>query len=190
MPDAVETVCGGDALDPQRRPERVDSIFAGADDNGDTQVDEPLPSASGGFDCDGDGYTGSAEDHIYSYLPQTTGDQKTCQEYDLAFPNTNPDVKPSLRWPSDFYKASAPVNSLNRITISDVLSFVAPVRYFGTNIGANPGDVRWDLVPGPGITLTDINVTDVLALVAGPSGNPPMLGGVRAFGGPACPWPP
>jgi len=33
-------------------------------------------------------------------------------------------------------------------------------------------------------------VNDLTALLAGSSGNPPMLGGARAFNGPACPWAP
>jgi len=191
--DADETACGSDPLDvipPLSRPERVDGVFAGVDDDGDIAVDEALPGGASGFDCDGDGYKGSAEDHVYSYLPQTNGDQKTCQEYDLSHPNPNVDIKPSKRWPSDFNKALSPLNSFNRITINDLTPFLAPVRYFGTNMGANPGDVRWDLSPGPGLFLTDINIVDLTALIAGPTGNPPMLGGARAFGGPACPWPP
>jgi hypothetical protein len=31
---------------------------------------------------------------------------------------------------------------------------------------------------------------DLTALIAGASGFPPMLGGVKAFNGPACPWAP
>ena len=88
--DAAEPPCEGDPLDvtpPLSRPERLDGPFAAVDDDGDTQIDEPLPGGVANFDCDGDGYTGSAENHVFSYLAQTNGDQKTCQEYDTAFPN-------------------------------------------------------------------------------------------------------
>ncbi|HEV8574466.1 MAG TPA: choice-of-anchor Q domain-containing protein, partial [Dehalococcoidia bacterium] len=72
--DIAEGPCGGDPLDvtpPLSRPERVDGTFAGVDDDGDTEVDEALPGGTANFDCDGDGYTGAAEDHVYMYLPQT-----------------------------------------------------------------------------------------------------------------------
>ena len=70
-------------------PERVDGIFAGVDDDGNDGADEALPIGASAFDCDGDGYTGAAEDNVYSYVPQTDGDQKTCQEYDAAHANPN-----------------------------------------------------------------------------------------------------
>ncbi len=66
-------------------------------------------------------------------------------------------------------------------------------RYLNTNVGTHPGDVRWDLVPGKGPFLKDINIQDLTALIAGQTGFPPMLGGkgtVKAFNGPVCPWPP
>lgn len=173
------------------RPERVDGGFAGLDDDGDGDVDEPLPAGAEAFDCDGDGYTGAAEAHVYSYVPQADGDQKTCMEYDLSHPNPNADTKPSLRWPSDFSKTTGILDSLNRINVLDITSFLAPVKYMGTDVGTNAGDVRWDLVPGKGIFPTDININDLTSLIAGASGSPPMLGGARAFGspGPLCPWP-
>ena len=99
--DADEGTCGSNPLDGASRPERVDGPFAGVDDDGDTQVDEALPPGAANFDCDGDGYKGSAEDHVFSYLPQTNGDQKTCQEYDATFPNPALHIKPSKRWPAD-----------------------------------------------------------------------------------------
>jgi hypothetical protein len=171
-------------------PERVDSVFADVDEDGDTEVDEALPPGASVADCDGDGYTGGAEDHVFSYLPQTGGDQKTCQEYDSEHPNTAPDTNPSKRWPSDFNNATSAPNSFNRITISDLTSFLGPVRYLGTDVGGHAGDVRWDLLPGEGSLATDINIQDLTALMSGAPGNPRMMGGVRAFGGPACPWAP
>jgi CSLREA domain-containing protein len=190
--DAIETACGANPLDGGSIPERVDGAFAGVDDDGNDGVDEALPAGSGSFDCDGDGYSGSIEDHVYSYAAQTDGDQKTCQEYDGAYPNASADIKPSLRWPSDLNKVQFPLDSFNRISVQDLTSFLAPVYYLGTDVGTNPGDVRWDLLPGPGIFSTDINIQDLTALIApaAASGAPPMLGGVRALGGPACPWPP
>jgi hypothetical protein len=193
IPDGDEAACGSDPLDvtpPLSRPERLDAAFAGADDDGDTQIDEALPGGAGGFDCDGDGYTGDDESHVYSYLPQMSGDQKTCQEYDLTHPNPNPDTKPSRRWPSELNKSAGPPDSFNRVNILDITSLLAPVRYFGTDVGSNPGDVRFDLRPGPGLFMEDINIEDLTALLAGSSGFPPMLASARAFDGATCPYGP
>lgn len=55
-----------------------------------------------------------------------------------------------------------------------------------TDVGANPGDVRFDLVPGPGRYGTDINVADFVQVT---NLNPAMLGGAEAYNGPPCPWP-
>jgi hypothetical protein len=133
-------------------------------------VDEALPGGASGFDCDGDGYKGSAESNVYQ--PGTTGDQDPCG---------------ATGWPSDL--VSVPPDSANRITLTDLTSFLAPLRRFNTSPGDGGYDVRWDLVPGPGLFMEEINLNDLTALLAGPTGYPPMLGGVRAFGGPVCPSP-
>ncbi len=185
MSDQSEHYCGSDPGSVTGRPERVDGPFTGIDDDGDDSVDEPLPFGSSVYDCDGDGYSGAAEDHVYSYLPQLNGDQKTCQEYDVSHPN--PSNKPSRRWPADLSGHVPGSFSNNKVNVSDLGSFIAPVRYFGTDVGTNAGDVRWDLVPGSTFGF-EINVQDLAALTAGAAAYPAMLGGVRAFGGPACPW--
>ncbi len=182
--DSAEPPCQSDPDDVTIRPERIDGIFDNVDDDGDTQVDEALPAGASDFDCDGDGFTGAAEDHVYSYVLQTDGDQKTCQEYDLAHPNTT--QKPSKRWPADLSGHVPGSFSHNKINVSDLASFVAPWRYIGTNVGDLPGNVRWDLVPYS-IFSTDINVQDLAAISN--TLYPPMLNGARAFGGPVCPWP-
>jgi hypothetical protein len=64
------------------------------------------------------------------------------------------------------------------------------LKRLNTAPGQPAFDKRWDLSPGRGVFTTMINVTDLTALIAGSSGNPPMLGGVRAFNGPSCPWAP
>jgi CSLREA domain-containing protein len=180
--DIAEPPCGGDPLDGALRPERVDGSFAAVDDDGDTAVDEVLPPGSENFDCDGDGYKGTAEDHVFSYLPQTNGDQKTCQAYDTSFAI---EPRPSLRWPADLRGDGI---SFNKINVVDLGSFVSPVRRLNTSpvIDAN-FHVRWDLVPGTTIGK-HINVTDIAALTSGSSGSPTMLGGLKAFNGPVCPY--
>jgi glucose/arabinose dehydrogenase len=182
--DVAEPPCGADPLVAAVRPERVDGAFAGADDDGDTEVDEALPIGSEAFDCDGDGYTGTAESHVFQYLTQTDGDQKTCQEYDTSFPNAT--HKPSKRWPSDL--DGSPF-SLNKVNISDLGSFIGPIRYLNQDVGTDPNDVRFDLVPGSTVGF-EINVADMAAMVSGASGFPPMLGVAKAFAGPMCPYAP
>ena len=92
-------------------------------------------------------------------------------------------------WPSDFVSGGIP-DSTNRVTVTDVTSFLAPLRRLDSSPGHPNFSDRWDLVPGRGLFATWINVNDLTAIIAGSSGFPPMLGGAKAFGGPACPWAP
>jgi len=168
--DSVETPCGSDPLAAASVPERIDGPFAGVDDDGDAQTDEPLPPGASSYDCDGDGYIGAGEDHVYSNLGPR--DQDACG---------------NDGWPADLVSTGP---SANRITLTDLSSFIAPLpRKLNTDPGDPGYDVRWDLVTGNGgappkdIALTDISNITLL--------KPPMLGGnVRAFSGPVCPWPP
>jgi hypothetical protein len=167
-----EAACGSEPQHGGRRPERVDGAFAGVDDDGDTDVDEALPAGSEAFDCDGDGFIGSAEAHVFGGL--TGRDQDPCG---------------MDAWAADFVTGGVP-DSTNRITINDMASFVAPVMRVFTSPGDAGFNVRWDIIPGPGAVSQHININDLAALVAGSTSTPPMLGGAKAFNGPACPWPP
>jgi hypothetical protein len=171
--DETEYRCRSPRDDGSLVPERVDGPFTGTNDDGDWLIDEALPVGARGTDCDGDGFTGLAERHVFGGL--TNRDQDSCG---------------TDGWPADLDWSGAPLDSVNRITVTDLTSFLAPVRYLGTDVGTITGDVRWDLARGAGIFGTDINVSDLTALIAGPTAYPPMLGGVRAMGGPVCPWPP
>jgi hypothetical protein len=173
-------------VNPELRPERIDGTFAAVDDDGDTAIDEPLPGGVSNFDCDGDGFKGSAEDHVFSYLSQLTGDQQTCQQYDAAFPNPGAHVRPSLRWPADVASSAF---SLNKLNVQDLSAYTAPLHYLSNDVGTFPSDVRFDIVPGSSFGA-DINVADLAALTSGSSGFPPMLGGARALNGPVCPYAP
>ncbi len=73
--------------------------------------------------------------------------------------------------------------------MTDITSFLAPVRRLGTSPGDADFSSRWDLVPGPGIFSHWININDLTALIAGPTGFPPMFGGAKAFNGPTCTGP-
>jgi hypothetical protein len=88
-------------------------------------------------------------------------------------------------WPSDFVSGGTP-DSTNRVTITDLTSFLAPYRHLDTSPGSGSFNARWDLEPGRGLFLDWINISDLTALIAGDTGYPPMLGGSRAFDGPPC----
>jgi CSLREA domain-containing protein len=153
--------CGSQALDPASVPERTDTP---TDDDGDTVANEPLPPGAAAYDCDGDGYVGTAEGNV------STGDQDPCG---------------GTGWPSDLAPGGLQPNALN---IQDLGSFLVPVRRIGTSPGDPGFNARWDLVPGA-VIGKHIAVTDIAATVVGASGNPPMFGGLRAYGR-TCPWAP
>ena len=172
--DADESACGGETPS-LLRPERVD--IAG-DDDGDTQIDEPLPPGSGAFDCDGDGWSGDHEALILG--AGTAGDQDPCG---------------SNGWPADL------VGTNNTLNIGDFNSFVNPLRPDGSfnkfdHPIPDPDDLtiaRWDLLPDSVISVGDINALNP-AVVAS-TARPPMFGGLPAFfanagsGTGVCPWP-
>jgi hypothetical protein len=117
-------------------------------------------------DDDNDGYLDLVESHVGTASLVPCGDTSS--------------------WPADLYAGGTP-DSTNRLTIQDVTSFLAPVRYLGSNVGALPGNLRWDIVPGRGLFSTDINISDLTSVI---TTSPPMFGGARAFNGPACPFAP
>jgi hypothetical protein len=107
--------------------------------------------------------------------------------------SVGPEVGPSPSWPSDLASANTP-DSTDLINIIDLTSFLAPIRYFDTRPDVAPPagsafSARWDLEPGPGILGSWINIEDLVALLAGSTGFPPMFAPMRAFGGPMCTGP-
>ncbi len=180
IPNDVEVACGSNPNNTSSIPERIDGVYAGTDNDLDTLIDEALPPGAAGFDCDRDGYTGTSEAHVFT--PSTQGDQDPCGTSNV--PLTAP---PSpIGWPAD--TAAAGGFSANKVNISDLAVYVGVPRYLNTNVGAHPGDIRLDVVPGPGGPLsTDINIVDLANIL---NQAPPMLGNVRAFNGPSCPFPP
>ena len=169
IPDAAEVNCGSDAANDGLRPERVDGPFAGVDDDGDTQIDEPLTPGSGLFDCDGDGWNGEDERHIFS-AASTANDQDACG---------------ADGWPADILND---VLVPNGVSILDLTAYIDPVRYFGTDVADwvdQEAARRRDVSPGNDGLLTDINILDLTLLALG---EPPMLNGNRNFNS-TCPWP-
>lgn len=166
--DTIDLVaCGGDPFDGGVSPERVDGVFAGMDEDGDTEVDEALPPGSETLDCDGDGYSGDAESQVFAAAGR---DQDPCG---------------TDAWPPDFVSGSVP-DSTDRVNIVDLQTYILPVRRLGTSPNDGNFDVRWDVVPGPGGPFaTYINVADLSKMAFDV---PPMFGGAtRAFNGPVCP---
>ena len=174
--DADEMPCGGTSPS-NLRPERIDGVFSGADDDGDTMIDEALPGGGANFDCDGDGFKGTAEAHVY--FPSTVADQDPCGSG--VIPPTVPPLP--LGWAPDLIGGAF---SGNRVNTQDLATYLGPVRYYNTDVGTNMGDRRWDILPGSGVLTFDINIQDLATIVAF---SPPMLG-VKAFNGPMCAWPP
>lgn len=194
--DVDEGPCGGHPLNANRRPERIDGTFGGADDDGDTEIDEALPTGSSGFDCDGDGWNGNQENLIYGDEPSTGRDQDPC--------GVN-------GWAAELSGVS---NSLN---IADINSFLSPLRASNDGHGTFkkfnhtldddgvPGIdsdmARWNLSVPPHLAITAINIGDLNGLITGAPGSaarPPMFNGLLAFftdpdgAGPLvagqCPW--
>jgi len=170
--DQAETNCGSAPIDSAKRPERVDGIFIGVSDDGDTEIDEALPAGSEGYDCDGDGYIGSREQHVFQGSGSAQHDQDPCG---------------GSGWPSDLLPGGFQPNKVN---IEDLANFVAPVRRLGKSEGDADFGFRWDLTPGKSGLGPTINIVDIAAITSGATGYPSMHGGVKAFGGPECPWPP
>ena len=166
VPDATENACGSNANNSNSIPERIDGVFDNVDDDGNDGADEPLPLTAAGFDCDGDGYIGTTEAHVFT--PATDRDQDPCG---------------GDAWAVDLVGGFF---STNKANISDLASFISPVRRLNTSPSDAGFNQRWDLVPGSTFGK-QINVQDMGSLV---TARPPMLGGTRAYNGPDCPWPP
>jgi len=120
-------------------------------------------------DTDGDG----SPDGVEVYLG--TDPLGRCERGSSAAPGI-----PSSDWPMDL--GANGTFSADRINVSDLASYVAPIRYIGTSPGIVPFDKRWDIVPGTTfstwINVQDLSFISQLAAI-------PMFG-VRAFGGPTC----
>ena len=86
-------------------------------------------------------------------------------------------------WPADLVGGGFTENKVN---VSDIGSFVVPVRRLNTSPIEAAFNKRWDLLPGHGALAKWINIQDLASIT---TLHPPMLGGSRAFGA-TCPFPP
>ena len=151
-------------------------VVPDADSNGIDDIDEVgCLQDQLYFDCDGDGYAGYVENHLYErtgrYSPANFAACGTAGPAPWFY---------GPGWPADLAGGS----SENRIDIMDVVSFFAPTMRLNAVIGDPGFHVRWDLVPDDRIDMNDISSVLTLA--------PSMLGGAKAFGspGPPCPYAP
>jgi hypothetical protein len=146
------------------------------DNDVDTLVNDGCPVvnvlcavAGCAVDADGDGYTNEAERHA------GTNPLGRCGVG--ASPPVGQD------WPSDLTSGGIPP-STDRITLTDITAFNAIPKRMNTNPADLTFDVRLDVVPGPGILGTWININDLFALTLGVTGSPPMYSGLKAFNNP------
>jgi hypothetical protein len=120
-----------------------------------------------GIDTDGDGYTDEAEMSI------GTDALGRCEA------GATPPM--STDWPSDIVSGGTP-DSTDAITITDLTSFLGPIRRLDTYPGHADFDRRWDLVPGPAFSANWIEINDLTALSSGVTGEPPMNNSAGVFG--------
>jgi hypothetical protein len=166
---------------------RIYTCAAATDTDGDGVADafDNCPAVVNGGQDNGDG---DASGDVCDACP-ATGDPGLCLDDDSdgyldsheALIGTGAlDPCGNDGWPSNLYD-SPPLN-VNRVSIQDVTSFLAPDRRLGTDLGAYPDNARWDLVPGPGVLATDLNIQDLTALLGGDTGYPPMFAYSPALG--------
>jgi hypothetical protein len=162
---------------PERQPVQV--CNDGIDNDGDGLIDTLDRGSAAGhvnsschpraivlFDSDGDGYSDEAERHI------GTNPLGRCGVGDVP--------AMSSAWPSDLASNGIP-HSTDRTNILDLISFLAPVRRLEAFPGLPGFNIRWDLQPGIQLSTYWVTIGDLTALLAGPSGFPPMSAGAKVF---------
>lgn len=134
-----------------------------------TATPSPSPTPNPASDSDGDGFSAAEEQAI------GTSPTDSCGEPDTGKPGS-----PSRSWAADLASTGA---SANRIDVTDISSFITPLRRLGTSPGDAAFDVRWDIVPGYNGLTDQINMLDLTQMVIF---TVPNFGNQRAFGGQAC----
>jgi hypothetical protein len=119
-------------------------------------------SILGAVDSDGDGLA----DNVEAYAGTSASD--SCG-------SPAPVGPPSPAWTADLRTDSG---SANRLTIHDLVSYVAPIRRINSTPGSGAYNVRWDINANSQINVQDLALITIL--------RPPMFGGARAYNGPTC----
>ncbi len=154
----------GNACDPDDDNDSVPDFMDNCQVKANTNQNNWDADALGDVCDDGDG------DGFYDYAELHVG--------------TSPNAACGINgWPFDFVSSGL---SNNRVDVSDLASFVVPVR----RLDKSPGDagfgIRWDLVPGSGGLSKHVNIADLATVVVV---RPPMLGGALAVNQ-SCPGAP
>ncbi|HSP54318.1 MAG TPA: hypothetical protein VLS25_01920, partial [Dehalococcoidia bacterium] len=162
----------GDACDPDADNDGYDNnaeastpVCSGTvnDDNGDDgAVNDGCPAVgaaesvcSGSADDDGDGFPNDGCPQVGAFSEA----QFKIGTNQLGSCSTGVEAGPSPSWPSDFVSGGIP-NSTDKITVTDLTSFIAPVRRLDTSPGNPNFNSRWDLIPGRGLFPNMIVVND------------------------------
>jgi hypothetical protein len=164
-----------------------DSVFAGSDNC-------PAVANAGQANADGDTFGDACDACPATGNPASCADDDNdgYTDADEGLIGTNPAYSCGIAgWPSNLVDPGSGFPT-NAVDIFDVTSFIGPVRRLDTDLGAYSDNNRWDLIPGPGVFVNDVNIADLTALFNGAPGSgayPPMFGGQRAWER-ECPLPP
>jgi hypothetical protein len=161
--------------------------FNTADDDGDGYTD----AVESGTPLCGNGINDDASDDAFidDGCPTGPGQVGSYSEGQFKIGTGPQDPCGANGWPSNLYDAE---DSVNRLEIKDITSYLAPERRLGTSPGNLYFDTRWDLVPGRDFDVNWINILDLTALFNGANGSgafPPMFNGAIAYDK-TCPYPP
>ncbi len=117
---------------------------------------------------DGDGFLDTTELHIGTDPLDPCGNPSpgSTQIYSQA-------------WPADLRMDGTVLPTANKDNLPDLQSFITPFRRVNTSPGDEPAfNIRWDLVPGPGVFGKHINLADLQLLI---TVTPLMFNNQKAF---------
>ena len=116
-----------------------------------------------GSDSDGDGFSDSVEAYAGTNANDNCG----------APPTLGP---PSPAWTADLHTG---FTTTNRLNVSDLATYVAPVRKLNTSSsGGGNYNPRWDINADAAINIQDLAIVTIV--------RPAMFAGARAFNGQPC----
>ena len=202
--DQAEFFCGSPPGEGTKVPERLGN---GADDDGDTSIDETQATVAGS-DCDGDGFDDDVEATLRWPADDgdggATGDETGAECEDVEDNDADTVVNDGCTTGSFGHNGpghqercaatttkddevndqwSADFNDDGRLNINDITTFSFPVQHMGENVDDPVTDAhaRWNLGGGSTININDVSKLGAAVL------KPPMFGGLPAFNVGYCP---